>query len=137
MGMRILDTAALEPRVIEGVKGTMMAMDVVGEEGLGVGVRVVPPHSKVPKAGAPYARGRRVLFVLRGSATVSNGEYYEKIAAGKFVVMDDGEAPSFATGDDELVVLEVRHHDVKPSPPTLAATVAVAADVPPVARTTS
>lgn len=130
MGMRILDYTDLEQRVIEGVKGNLTALDVVGDESFGVGLRVVPPHAKVPKPGTPFARGRRILFALRGTGTISNGEYYEKLIAGKFVVMEDGEVPNFATQEEELVVLEIRHDVMgKMVPPTLAVTLPMSPDV--------
>lgn len=127
--MRVLDYTDLEQRSVEGLRGTMTAFDVVGSEGLGVGLRVIPPNSKVPKPGLPYARGRRVLFTLRGSGTVTNGEYYEKIVAGKFVTLDEGENPSFTTQEDELVVLEIRYNELgKVLPPTVAVTLPMSVD---------
>lgn len=127
--MRTLDYQQLEQRVVEGVKGTLTALDVTNDETFGCGIRSVPPNSKVPKPGSPYARGRRVLFVLRGSGTVSNGEYYEKVTAGKFIQLDDGEHPTFMTQDDELVVLEVRWNPLgKVLPPTMAVTMPLTTD---------
>lgn len=128
--MRVLEYTDLEQRVVEGTKGNLTALEVVSDEAFGVGLRVVPPHSKVPKPGLPYARGRRVLFALRGHGTVSNGEYYETVAAGKFVTLEDGESPSFATQGEELVLLEVRYHEGgKILPPTVALTMPVSVDV--------
>lgn len=136
--MRILDYTDLEQRAIEGLKGKMTALDVVSEEALGVGLRVVPPNSKVPKPGVPYAKGRRILFALRGSGTVSNGEYYEKVVAGKFVTLDAGEVPNFTTGDEELVMIEIRYNELgNVTPPTLAVTIPMSADATPAPRATS
>lgn len=132
MGMRILNHDNLETRVVEGVKGSMQSLDVVGDESFGVGIRVIPAHSKVPKPGIPHHRGRRVLFVLRGTGTLTNGEYYEKLSAGQFAVLDDGEVPSFMTQDDELVVLEVRQDaSGKIVPPTMATAVPILDARPP------
>ncbi len=136
--MRILDYTNLERRVVEGVRGTLTAFDVTGDEAFGVGLRVVPPNAKVPKPGLPFARGRRIFFVLRGSGTISNGEYYEKIVAGKFVAMDDGELPNFATQEDELVLLEVRYNEqARMTPPMLAATLPMSVDARAPPRATS
>jgi len=136
--MRILDYSDLEQRVVEGIKGKMTALDVVGDEGFGVGVRVVPPNSKVPKPGLPYAKGRRILFALRGSGTISNGEYYEKVVAGKFVTLDEGENPSFTTIEEELVVLEVRYNELgKMVPPNLAMAIPLSVDATPQPKATS
>lgn len=138
MGMRILDYTELEQRVVEGVKGKMTALDVAGDEGFGVGLRVVPPNSKVPKPGLPYAKGRRILFALRGQGTVSNGEYYEKVVAGKFVTLEDGENPSFTTQEEELVVLEIRYNELgNMVPPTLAVTLPMSVDATPKPRATT
>lgn len=129
MGMQILDYQNLEERIVEGLRGTLRALDVTNDETFGLGLRVIPPNSKVPKPGSPYAKGRRILFVLRGTGTVTNGEYYEKVVAGKFVQFGDGEHPSFMTQEDELVVLEARWN---PSgnilPPTLATTLPMSMD---------
>ena len=126
MGMRVVDYNAMEQRLVEGIKGSLTALDVVGDESFGVGLRIVPAHSKVPKPSTPFARGRRVLFVLRGSGTISNGEYYEKLTAGKFVVLDEAEHPHFATQDEELMVLEARYDPLgKMAPPALTVTVPV------------
>lgn len=136
--MRILDYTDLEQRVVEGIKGKMTALDLVGDEAFGVGLRVVPPNSKVPKPGLGYARGRRILFALRGSGTVSNGEYYEKVVAGKFVTLDAGENPSFTTLDDELVVLEIRYNELgNMTPPTLAVTIPMGVDATPAPKASS
>jgi len=136
--MRILDYTDLEQRVVEGIKGKMTVLDVVGEEALGVGLRVVPPNSKVPKPGVPFAKGRRILFALRGSGTVSNGEYYEKVVAGKFVTLEEGETPSFTTVEDELVVLEVRYNELgNVTPPTLAVAIPMSADSTPAPKLTT
>lgn len=121
--MRVLDHNNLESRLVEGLKGTLTALDVVGEDAFGVGLRVIPQHSKVPKPGTPMPRGRRVLFVLRGAGTVTNGEFYQNIEAGKFVLLDDGEFPTFSTSNDELVMLECRFNGTaKTLPPTIALT---------------
>lgn len=138
MGMRVLEYGDLEQRVVEGIKGNLTALDVVGEPAFGVGIRVIPPHSKVPKPGLPHARGRRILFTLRGSGTLSNGEYYEKLVAGKFAVLDDGEFPGFMTQDDELVVLEIRNDAAaRAVPPTIAATLPMTVDAPSAVRPTT
>lgn len=137
MGMRVLEYTDLEQRVVEGIKGTLTALDVVGDESFGVGLRIVPPNAKVPKPGLSYAKGRRVLFTLRGSGTVTNGEYYEKLAPGKFVVLDDGEHPSFMTNDEEMVILEIRHDPMgKVLPPTVALTLPMSVDAPSATRAT-
>lgn len=138
MGMRAVDYREMDQRTVEGIKGNLTAVDVVSDEAFGVGLRVIPPNSKVPKPGLPYAPGKRVLFVLRGTGTVSNGEYYEKIGAGKFVLMDEGERPNYATQDEELVVLEMRYHEggrVMPTTVTSAIPSPVDARPRPVATT--
>lgn len=136
--MQILDYHDLEERVVEGLRGALRALDVANEEAFGVGLRVVPPNAKVPKPGTPYAKGRRILFVLRGTGTITNGEYYEKIGAGKFVTLEDGEHPSFMTQEDELVVLEVRYDaSGRVVPPTLAVTLPMSVDAKVPTRTTS
>lgn len=126
--MRVLDHTELDSRAIEGIKGTLTALDVTSDEAFGVGLRIVPANAKVPKPGIPYARGRRVLFVLRGQGTISNGEYYEKIMAGRFVTLDEGEKPSFQTQDEELVLLEVRHHAQGSIVPPTVTTMPIAVD---------
>lgn len=130
--MHLLDYHGLEQRVVEGVKGTLTALDVTNDETFGCGIRVIPPNSKVPKPGTPYAKGRRILFVMRGSGTVTNGEYYEKVAAGKFVQLEDGEHPTFMTQEDELVVLEIRWNPLgRMLPPTVAITMPMTVDATP------
>lgn len=126
--MRILDYEHLEQRVVEGDKGSLTAWDVTNDDLFGCGVRVVPPHSRVPKVGSSFAKGRRILLVLRGSGTITNGEYYEKVVAGKFVQLEEGEKPTFMTQEDELVLLEVRWNPLgKALPPTLAVTMPMSA----------
>ena len=135
--MRVLEYSNLDQRLVEGVKGTLTAMDVVSEDAFGVGLRVIPSNSKVPKPGTPYAKGRRVLFVLRGSGTLSNGEYYERITAGKFVLLDENERPAYSTQDEELAVLEIRMDATgKVVPPTLVASVPTTMDARPARATT-
>lgn len=129
--MRVLDYSNLEHRVVEGIKGQLTALDVVGEPAFGVGIRVVPPHAKVPKPGLPHAPGRRVVFAMRGTGTISNGEYYEKLIPGKFVLLEDGEVPSFMTQEEELVVLEIRSDGSgRIVPPTIPVALPLSVDGP-------
>lgn len=104
--MRIFTSYDKMAEDVDGSEGAMKALDFVGEEDLKCGLRTIQANAS-PKVVANQGRLRRLIFVLKGSATITNGEYYEKITPGTFVLFEADEKPYYQTGDDELQVLEV------------------------------
>lgn len=104
--MRIFTSYDKMAEDVDGSEGAMQALDFVSEEDLQCGLRTIRPDSN-PKVVPNEGTLRRLVFVLKGSATITNGEYYEKITPGTFVLFEPGEKPFYKTAEDELQVLEV------------------------------
>lgn len=113
--MQILDANTLVGTSVEGVRGSLTQMPAIDEPNLGLQVLVIPANTKAPKPGQRIA-SRHLLFVLQGSATLSNGEFYQKVTAGKLVVLEPGEERIFQTEKEKCVVLEVRVGAPTPPP---------------------
>src|SRR5688500_10916922 len=80
---------------------------------------IVPPNTKAPKPGQ-RCTDTTFLFVLQGSATLSNGEFYQKITPGQMVVLEKGEERVLQTEKEKFLCLEAR---IGAPPPTDPATV--------------
>lgn len=105
--MHILDANTLVGTSVEGVRGSLTQMPAIDEPTLGTQILVIPANTKAPKPGQRLS-SRHLLFVLQGSATLSNGEFYQKVTAGKLVVLEPGEERVFQTEREKCVLLEVR-----------------------------
>lgn len=132
--MQIIDANSLVGTTVEGAKGSLTVM-AAHEEGLfGAQVVVVPPSVKAPKQGIRLAQ-KTLLFVLQGSATLSNGEYYQRVTPGKLVILEAGEERVFQTEKDKCVCLEVRFGPAPPPAPAAAPAVVELLTPVPVAET--
>src|SRR5688572_16592241 len=105
--MQILDANTLVGHTVEGVRGSLTVMPAFKEDNFGAQLVVVPPNTKAPKPGDRLS-SRTFLLVLQGSATLSNGEYYQKITPGCMVLLEAGEERMFQTEREKFVCLEAR-----------------------------
>jgi hypothetical protein len=105
--MQILDANTLVGTSVEGIRGSMTVMPAFQEDAFGSQLIVVPPNTKAPKPGSRLT-SRMFLLVLQGSATLSNGEYYQKITPGQMVLLETGEERIFQTEKEKFVAVEVR-----------------------------
>ncbi|HEX9815930.1 MAG TPA: hypothetical protein VGB18_03030 [Candidatus Thermoplasmatota archaeon] len=92
---------------VEGARGSLTLMPAFNEDQFGSQLIVVPPNTKAPKPGTRLS-SRAFLLVLQGSATLSNGEYYQRITPGNMVLMESGEERVFQTEKEKFVCVEVR-----------------------------
>lgn len=131
--MQILDANTLVGTSVEGVKGSLTLMPAIDEAGLGAQIVVIPANTKAPKPGHRVA-SRHLLFVLQGSATLSNGEFYQKVTSGKLVILEPGEERVFQTEREKCVCLEIRIGEAaKPAPESVPSVAFVPAAAPEVA----
>lgn len=121
--MQIIDANTLVGTSVEGVRGSLTRMPAIDEPGFGTQVLVIPANTKAPKPGTPVS-SRHVLFVLQGSATLSNGEFYQKITPGKLIVIEPGEERVFQTEKEKCVCLEIRVGEAAPPAPATVPSVA-------------
>ena len=105
--MRVFNIRDAVEDHVEGFGGALKALHVVQDPDFLCGMRTVGPGTRIPRPNGPPSPYRHMLFTVKGSGTVSNGEYYEKVTAGTFVLFEAGERPAYQTYDEELVVLEV------------------------------
>jgi mannose-6-phosphate isomerase-like protein (cupin superfamily) len=125
--MQIVDANSLVGTSVEGVRGSLTLMPAFQEGGFGSQLVVVPPNTKAPKPGQRLF-SRTFLLVLQGSATLSNGEFYQKITPGNMVLMEAGEERVFQTEREKFVCVEVRLGPAAPPAPESPKTIF---DVPP------
>lgn len=121
--MQIIDANTLVGTSVEGVKGSLTQMPALDEPNFGTQIVVIPANSKAPKPGTRLGT-RHILFVLQGSATLSNGEFYQKITPGKLVILEAGEERVFQTEKEKCVCLEIRVGTAAPLPPATVPSVA-------------
>lgn len=114
--MQIIDANTLVGTSVEGVRGSLTSMPAFQEDHFGSQLIVVPPNAKAPKPGNRLS-SRAFLLVLQGSATLSNGEFYQKITPGHMVLMEAGEERVFQTEREKFVCVEVRLGQAPPPEP--------------------
>lgn len=122
--MRIVDANTLVGTSIEGARGSLTLMPALETSAFASQVVVVPPNTKAPKPGQPVT-SPTLIFVLQGSVTLSNGEFYQKLTPGKMVLLDPGEERVYQTERDKCVALEVRLGGTAPPVPETVPTVAM------------
>jgi quercetin dioxygenase-like cupin family protein len=105
--MKRVNESELEKKQIPGKIGHADAFDIV----LGVptmGVRIVSPESNVPKPPHKHPE-RQVIYLISGSATITNGVETFDLIPGDFVVLDANEEHYVSTGKEEAKVFEVKY----------------------------
>jgi mannose-6-phosphate isomerase-like protein (cupin superfamily) len=121
--MQIIDANTLVGSSVEGVRGSLTQMSAIDDANFGTQILVIPAHTKAPKPGTRLGT-KHVLFVLQGTATLSNGEFYQKITPGKLVILDPGEERVFQTEKEKCVCLEIRVGEALPPAPATVPSVA-------------
>jgi mannose-6-phosphate isomerase-like protein (cupin superfamily) len=121
--MQIIDAQSLVGTSVEGTKGSLTQMPAIDEPAFGTQIVVIPANTKAPKPGTRLGT-RHILFVLQGSAVLSNGEFYQKITPGKLVIIEPGEERVFQTEKEKCVCIEIRVGAAAPTPPATVPNVA-------------
>jgi quercetin dioxygenase-like cupin family protein len=109
--MRILTTKDAVEAQPNPAQGVARALHLLDEDDLTCALRTIAAGTNSLTAPRNKGTHRHLVYVVKGAATISNSEYYEKITAGQFVLFEPGEAPQYQTGGEELTVLEISWTD--------------------------
>jgi hypothetical protein len=104
--MRIIAPKDGIEQTIEGAAGVLKTLNIIDEASIVCGLRHVGPNAQAPKPSREASPHHHLVYALQGWATVSNGEYYEKLQQGMFALFTDGERPHYRTGDQDFLALE-------------------------------
>ena len=104
--MKRIHESEISPKTIEGTVGTVRVHDIL-DESIQAGVRIVTPNSDVPRPVHKHP-DRQILYVIQGSAEITNGEETLQINTGDFVVLEGNEEHYVKTSKDEVKLFEIR-----------------------------
>ncbi|MFX1368448.1 MAG: cupin domain-containing protein [Promethearchaeota archaeon] len=105
--MKRTNEAELEAFQIPGEKGLAKAFDIVSGVPT-MGVRIVEPESNVPRTPHRHPE-RQVIYMISGTATISNDVETIDLIPGDFVLLESNEEHYVSTGKEEAKVFEVKY----------------------------
>lgn len=105
--MRIIHETELEGTIVHGTRGEVTLKDIINEPGLVAGIRIVEPDSDVP--GRPHSHeDSQIVYVIKGKTSLFNGFETRELQAGDFVVFEPDEEHYFTSGEEEVILFEVK-----------------------------
>ena len=105
--MKLIHESEISPKIIEGKIGSVDAFDIIDEE-IQAGVRIVKPNSDVPTRPHIHSQ-RQIIYVIEGSAEITNEKETLQLNPGNFVVLEANEEHYVKTSDDEVKVFEIKY----------------------------
>ena len=104
--MKKVHESEITPKTIDGKIGTVNAYDILDESIL-AGIRIVPPNSDVPTRIHKHPE-RQIIYVIEGTAEITNPTETLKLKPGDFVVLEADEEHYVRTSDEEVKVFEIK-----------------------------
>jgi quercetin dioxygenase-like cupin family protein len=104
--MKLIQEDKITPSTIEGSVGSVRVHDIINES-IQAGVRIVMPNSDVPKPMHKHPE-RQILYVIKGTAEITNGSETLKVKPGDFVVFEENEEHYVRTTGDEVKLFEIK-----------------------------
>ena len=91
---------------INGKVGSVDVYDII-DENIQAGIRIVKSNSDVT-ARIDRHRERQIIYVIEGSAEITNETETLALRPGDFVILEANEEHYVKTSDDEVKVFEVK-----------------------------
>ncbi|MGY5859169.1 MAG: cupin domain-containing protein [Candidatus Thorarchaeota archaeon] len=104
--MKRIHESEISPKIIEGKIGSVDAYDIIDEK-IQAGVRIVKRNSDVPTRPHIHPQ-RQIMYVVEGTAEITNGKETLQLNAGDFVVLDANEEHYVKTSDVEAKIFEIK-----------------------------
>ena len=104
--MKRIHESEISPKIIDGKVGSVDAYDIIDED-IQAGVRVVKSNSDVPTRTHKHPQ-RQIMYVVEGTAEITNETETLKIKPGDFVILEANEEHYIKTGDDLVKVFEIK-----------------------------
>ncbi|MHA1927656.1 MAG: cupin domain-containing protein [Candidatus Thorarchaeota archaeon] len=92
---------------IDGKVGSVDVYDVI-DENIQAGVRIVKSNSDVPTRTHRHPE-RQLLYVIEGTAEITNGKETFSLNPGDFVLLESNEEHYVETGDSEAKLFEIKY----------------------------
>ncbi len=104
--MKRIQENKIPPSTIEGTVGTVRVHDII-DDSIQAGVRIVMPNSDVPKPIHKHPE-RQILYVIEGTAEITNGKETLQVKTGDFVVFEENEEHYVKTTNEEVKLFEIK-----------------------------
>ena len=91
---------------INGKVGSVDVYDII-DENIQAGIRIVKSNSDVPARIHRHPE-RQIIYVIEGSAEITNETETLALRPGDFVILEANEEHYVKTNDDEVKVFEVK-----------------------------
>jgi len=104
--MKRIHESEITPKVIDGKVGSVDAFDII-DESIQAGIRIVKRNSDVPTRIHKHPQ-RQIMYVIEGSAEITNETETLALKPGDFVVLEANEEHYVKTTDEEVKVFEVK-----------------------------
>ncbi|TFG98900.1 cupin domain-containing protein [Candidatus Thorarchaeota archaeon] len=105
--MKRIHESEISLKVINGKVGSVFAYDIIDEE-IQAGIRVIKSNSDVPTRPHIH-RQRQIIYVITGSAEITNEKQTLKLNPGDFLMLEANEEHYVRTSDDEVKVFEIKY----------------------------
>ena len=104
--MKKVHESEISPRIIEGKIGSVNAYDIL-DESIQAGIRVVTSNSDVPTRIHRHPQ-RQIIYVVEGSAEITNLTETIHLEPGDFVVLESNEEHYVKTTHAEAKLFEIK-----------------------------
>ena len=104
--MKRIHETEITPKIIDGKIGSVDAFDII-DESIQAGVRIVKSNSDVPTRVHKHSQ-RQIMYVVEGSAEITNETETLPLKPGDFVVLEANEEHYVKTSNEEVKVFEVK-----------------------------
>ncbi len=105
--MKKIHESEIVQKSIDGRVGSVDVYDVI-DENIQAGVRIVKRNSDVPARTHRHPE-RQLLYVLEGTAEITNGKETFSLKPGDFVLIESNEEHYVKTGDSEAKLFEIKY----------------------------
>lgn len=106
--MKIVNQKEVKKSTVEGTIGHIDIIDAIAEDGVHAGVRVIHPHSTVPKAPHKH-EAKQINYVIKGRCEYQMPDgTRRKLNEGDFIILDANEEHYYVAFDEPVLLFEVK-----------------------------
>ncbi|MCK4566887.1 MAG: cupin domain-containing protein [Candidatus Thorarchaeota archaeon] len=104
--MKKIHESEIVQKRIDGKVGSVDVYDII-DENIQAGIRIVKSNSDVPTRIHRHPE-RQIIYVIEGSAEITNEIETLTLRSGDFVILDANEEHYVKTSDNEVKVFEIK-----------------------------
>ena len=105
--MKIVNQETLDGTIQKFSNGELVAKRIVKTPNFGARIAIIAPNSEAPDRPHQHER-YEMHYVMKGTATVSNGKETKEVKTGDFIVFDRHEEHYFTIGKGEAILFEIK-----------------------------